>query len=351
MHYSEITEKFREDFFKLTDGAKNICITAHISPDEDSVASLLAAYRILSDRYPNKSIRMIYGTERIPRYQSFQNFEKIEFVDELTDYLDIFDLLICLDGSQYHRFTAQPEKLKNFPGKKVCIDHHSSPIDEFDLMLIAPQISSTAEIIYLTLGQDKEIDKPLAEVFLLGILGDTGNFTYLRPEQAEALVTAKKLVEAGQIEIADLQSRYRTISPRTLILIQELLKNTQFHQVVGWPDFQTSFINREFVEVNRFTDKDITEAGAVYIAFYIRAITGYSWGFVLTPRVNGQCKVSFRSLPGSVNVRELAEQMRIGGGHDRAAGGTFKEESKALDPKECLSRVLDWVKQNRPVLS
>lgn len=351
MHYTEITDQFGADFFKFTDTAKKICITAHISPDEDSMASLLATYRLLSDKYPSKEVKMIYGTERIPRYESFQNFNQIEFVNDIADCLDDFDLIICLDGSQHHRFTGQPEKLKNFQGKKICIDHHSSPVDEFDLSIIAPRISSTTEIIYLTFYKDRDIDKSLAEIFLVGILGDTSNFTYLRSDQTETLMTAKKLIEAGQIEIAELQSRYRTILPRLLILIQEFLENTQFHQVKNWPDFQASFITREFAEKHDFTDKEIAEAGAIYIAAYVRAITGYPWGFIITPRVSGQANVSFRSLPGSVNVREMAERMGIGGGHDRAAGGTFKEKGKILDSKECLNKVLDWINKNEPVIN
>lgn len=323
------------------------------------MASLLGLYRLLSDKYSNKEIKMIYGAERLPRYESFQNFNQIKFVKDIADYLNDCDLLVCLDGSQYHRFTSNPDALKTFQGKKICIDHHSSPVDEFDLSAIIPQISSTTEIIYLALSNHRDIDKPLAEIFLVGILGDTGNFTYLRPDQTGTLMTAKKLIETGQIEIAALQSRYRTIPPRLLILIRKFLENTQFHRVkngldklaVSWPDFQTSFITREFAEKQGFTDKEIAEAGAIYIASYIRAITGYSWGFVVTPRTNGQVSISFRSLPGSVNVREVAERMGIGGGHDLAAGGTFREEGRPLDPEECLEKVLEWLKENKPVIN
>ena len=51
-----------------------------------------------------------------------------------------------------------------------------------------------------------------------------------------------------------------------------------------------------------------------------------------------------------MNVREVAEQMGIGGGHDRAAGGTFREGGKVLDSKECLDKILDWLNENEPVI-
>ncbi|MDP2650621.1 MAG: DHH family phosphoesterase [bacterium] len=351
MHYSEITEKFAPAFFKLTNGAKSICITTHMSADEDAIASILATYRLLTDKYPGKDTQIIHIGEPNKRFQSFQNFDKIQFVQDLSDYLDKFDLLVLLDGSNYHRFTPKPEKIKEFQGKTICIDHHSSPADEFDLALIAPHIPSTAEIIYLLFSKNTPIDKPLAEIFLLGILGDTGNFSYLKPDQGETFITAKRLVEEGNIEIASLQSRYRTLEPKILTALGELIENTSYHKLKDWPDFQTGFLSRSFADKNNLTDREIGEAAEIYTAFFIRQVVGYKWGFSIRPKTSGECSASFRALPESVNVREIAERMGIGGGHDRAAGGTFREGGKTLDARECLERVLDWLEQNKPITS
>ncbi|MEX2032937.1 MAG: DHH family phosphoesterase [Candidatus Colwellbacteria bacterium] len=349
MNYTEISDQFVDDFFKLTNGAKSICITTHMSADEDAIASILATYRLLTDKYPEKNIQIIHIGEPNKRFQSFQNFDKIQFVQDLSDYLDKFDLLVLLDGSNYHRFTPKPEKVKEFQGKTICIDHHSSPADEFDLALIAPHIPSTAEILYLAFYRDIPLDKPLAEIFLLGILGDTGNFSYLRSNQGETFITAKRLVEAGNIEIATLQSRYRTLEPKILTALGALIENTSYHKLKNWPDFQTSFLSRSFADKNNLTDREIGEAAEIYTAYFIRRVAGYKWGFSIRPKTSGECSVSFRSLPEGVNVREIAEQMEIGGGHDRAAGGTFREENKVLDAKECLEKVLEWLKDNKPV--
>ncbi|MBI2012959.1 MAG: hypothetical protein HYS88_00700 [Candidatus Colwellbacteria bacterium] len=167
------------------------------------------------------------------------------------DYFNKFDLILLLDGGNYHRFTSKPEKLKEFPVKKICIDHHSSPADEFDLTLIAPQVPSTTEIIYLSFFKTSPIDKPLAEIFLLGILGDTGNFSFLKPSQTETFLTAKRLIEEGEIEIATLQSRYRTLEPKILTALGELIKNTNYQQIKSWPDFQASFLSRSLQHLNQ----------------------------------------------------------------------------------------------------
>lgn len=350
MHYTEITDRFTADFFRLTDEAKSICITTHASADEDAIACLLAAYRLLKDKYPDKNIQIIYIGEENKRFQSFANFEKIQFGTDPAEHIAKVELILLLDGGNYHRFTSKPEELQKSSAKKICIDHHSSPPDKFDLALIAPQIPSTAEIIYLTFYKTSAIDKPLAEIFLLGILGDTGNFSYLKPDQTQTLISAKRLVEEGNIEIASLQARYRTLEPEILTTLGELIKNTGYHKIGDWPPFETAFLERSFAKENNLTERQVGEATEIYTAFFVRSIVGYSWGFTIRPKSNGECNVSFRSLPGSVNVRQLAEKMQIGGGHDRAAGGTFRQEGKVLEPKECLEKVLEWLEQNKPII-
>jgi c-di-AMP phosphodiesterase-like protein len=116
--------------------------------------------------------------------------------------------------------------------------------------------------------------------------------------------------------------------------------------VEGWPDAQYSFIERSVLEKNSYSDEDMSAASHMYMGMYLTRMYGYSWGFVVTPREDGSARVSARSLMGAVNVRTLFEQMQIGGGHDRAAGGY-------IDPSEAekaVEKVLTWMKNNKPVL-
>jgi len=351
MHFIKPKETFTNQFLQIAETAPRICITAHLSPDPDSIASVLATYFLLTKKYPNKSIKMICTGEPINKYEMFKNFEKVEFVKDLTDHLNNFDLLIMLDGSQYNRFTETPDKIAKFNGKTICIDHHSSPIDKFDLSLVDPKMSSCSEIIYISFCKDNRIDKPLAEIFLLGILADTGNFTYLKPNQSNTLISAKKLIDAGQIEIQEFLARYNTIPQRVFYLLGELIKNTKYYAIEGWPDFQATYIGREFMDQNKFNDNEISEAGHIYMTHYLRVIENHTWGFVITPDANGDCSISLRSLPNGVSCRDVMEKMKIGGGHDRAAGGTFKTSSgKKLKVSDCLNQVLDWIKANKPII-
>lgn len=352
MHYSKPAEKFTKKFFELCDGANGICITGHKSPDDDAIAAVLSLYDFLSGKYKGKIVKMIYTGERAAKYKVFKHYNKIHFVSDLVDNLPGIDLLVMLDGNQYNRFTEQPGRLKKFRGKTICIDHHGSPPDRFDLLLIAQQISSCVEIIYLSFLKKEKIDKSLAETLMLGILGDTGNFAYLKPNQTETLTITKLLMEIGQIEIQEFQPRYMTISKKVFSTTQELIRNTAYHEIENWPKFQTSFISREFAEKGKLADNEISEAAHLYVNHYLRQIEDYQWGFVIAPKLNGDCGISLRSLPKSVSVRNIMERMDIGGGHDRAAGGTFVKVKEGSGPKsvsKCFENVLEWIKKNKPV--
>lgn len=349
MNHPLPSPEFTSNFYELAYLSQNIVITAHESPDEDSIASVLSVYDILTTKYPDKKIRIIYSGKTVERLNSFKNYDKIEFVPDMSEYLEGVDLVIMLDGSQFGRFSKQPEKLKRVP-KTICIDHHSSPADEFTHSLICPTSSSCAEVVYHLLCADLVVSKELAELFMLGILGDTGNFTYLKPHQTETLSTAKKLLEIGKIEIQEFQSRYRTISQRSFAVIAELIKNTKYGKAKGWPNFQYTYIEREFKKENNYTDNEVSEASHIYMGSYLRTIDSYPWGFILTPKSNGDYSLSGRSLPGSVSVRDMFERMTLGGGHDRASGATFKKIDKDITMQEGLKIVLTWIKANKPKL-
>lgn len=347
MNFNRPNKKFKEEFFDLVKSSDKVFITGHISVDDDSIASVLAIYKILTEKYPDKKIEITYTDQPTSRFEMFANFEKINFVEDIVNEIEKGSLLIMADGSQFSRFSHQPSKLKNLVGKTICIDHHSSPTDEFDLSLVVPTIPSTAEIIYQVFSKDNPIDKQLAEIYLLGILGDTGNFAYLKPNQTETFIIAKRLIETADIEVQEFQARYNTISKRIFEIVKQLIKNTQYHQVDNWPNFQTSYLSKEFKQSQNYTDHEISEGNHIYMSHYLRIIDDHTWGFTICPTANKQSTISLRSLPNSVNVRDIVEKMGIGGGHDRAAGGEFDNENV----EECMEQLFTWIKNNKPRLS
>lgn len=349
MNYTHITKEFTEEFFRLVQNSHNITITSHFSPDGDSISCVLSMYRIIYDRYPEKDLKIVYSGEIDERFSYFQNFGKIIWAEDMTDEVKDTDLLIVLDLSIHVRFTRYPEKLEHIKNQ-ICIDHHASGSEDFTLSTIIPEMSSCSELIFRIFENSFTLDKNLAEIFLLGILSDTGSFSFVNSSQSETFSTAKKLLDVGDIQIDILKSKYSPMSAREFTLVQEFIKNTSFEEVQDWPPVQYSYISREFVQNGNYSDNEISAGSSLYVSMYIRSIKNYTWGFVLKPK-NQYCAISARSLSGSVNVRDLFEKMSLGGGHDRASGGIFKRDGDSNDPQICIKQIVEWMKNNKPLMN
>ena len=113
----------KKKFTALVKKSNNIVITSHYSPDDDAIASSLVTYDWVVTKYPDKKINIIITGGKNTRYSTFFNYNKIKFVPDLSTELTDVDLLIMVDGSQYDRFSRQPEKIPNHSCKMVCFDH------------------------------------------------------------------------------------------------------------------------------------------------------------------------------------------------------------------------------------
>lgn len=331
------------EIFKLVEESNHVVVTAHMSPDGDSISSVLSVYTIFTKKYPNKKIRIVYTGTGKDEFSFLKNFEKIEWVDDIANHVEGVDLLVVLDVNNLNRVSKDPEKL-SVVKNSICIDHHGSVPDQFTLSFIDSSISSNSEMIYRTLDAEQYLDSDLAQIFLLGIITDTGHLTYINPSQVGVFDIVKKLVEIGNINIGSFNAKFGAMPKKVLPLIQVLMRNISFKEIEGWPDLQISFIDRETFEKGNYTDEDMSAASHIHIGQYVTRIGGYSWGLVLTPRADGTTRVSGRSLPGSVNVRDMFQRMEIGGGHDRASGATIKTS----DTNEALAQILDWMHSNKP---
>lgn len=346
VEYQNFNPQFVKDFFDLVESSDSIVITGHEFPDPDSLAAVLSLFSLLKAKYPTKKIQPLSSGEPDDRLKIFENYSQIKFLPDISTALQDVNLLIMLDGCEYTRFSHHPEVLRSIP-KTICIDHHGSKPDSFSLSLIMPAIPACTQIIYQTFFENQEINKPLAEVFLWGIFGDTGTLSYLKPNQTETLLISKKLLDIAKVEIQDFLSRFSSISQKVFLAVAELIKNTHFQTIKNWPPVQYSYLDRSFVEGLDLSDTDVSDATHVYSTNYIRMIKDYPWGFLIYPTQSGEICISCRSLPGSVNVRLLMEQMEIGGGHDRASGGTFKT-NPTESVSDCIENTLTWIGSHNP---
>lgn len=347
-------ELFREQSLALFAKAERIVITSHMSPDDDSIGSVLAAREFLVTRYPQKEVRIIYTGTPVSRYAVFDDFDCIEWVDDITYHVAGVELLLVLDVSHLGRVSKSEDlsSLRSIP-TIVSIDHHKTAPDEATTLAhIDPALTSNAELFYRVFETELVLTKKLASYILCGILGDTGNFSFVPPEQASNVFSlASRLVETAGVGIDQFRSQYGGIPKSILPLLQQLVANTAYKEVPGWPTVQYSWVDRTTGESGQFTDEDMSAASHIYIGQYLPRVEGQPWGFVATPRSDGGVRVSGRSLPGSVNVRDMFESMGIGGGHDRASGANFPAiKGEPMESSVVVEKLFAWMRDNSPIL-
>ncbi len=347
LFFKDIDTRFVQEFGKRVQDAKSIVISSHISPDDDSISSVLGVHYYLTEvlEIPSDKVHILYTGEKVGKWNCFERFAKIEFVDDIHGFIKPEDLVIFTDGSGWGRFSRKPEisELKN---SVICIDHHQTPQNKFDLHLVAPQYTSTAEVVYrLFYENQKQLSKEICEILLMGILGDTGNFRFVRPDQAEIFAIAGRLVKEGNISVEALQNQYQYMTVEIYKALQELMKNSSVEKVEGWPDFLVTYMTAEFAKENSLRDVQVSDASANFTP-YLKGLKGIEWGVVITPREDGSSSLSGRSIPNSVSIRDMMERMKIGGGHDRAAGGRID----TADAKEALKKLMSWMEKNKPLI-
>ena len=259
--YKSASKDFKKKFDSIVKDSKKIMITSHMGPDDDSISSVLSTYIYLQKylKVPSRNIKMMYSGKKLDRWSYFFNFEKIKFVGDIEKYSKEFDLIICLDGGGWKRF-SKSEKMKSYEGNTVCIDHHPTVEGEFSLHLVDGASPACAVLLYeLFFEKEKNLSKELCEILMLGIIGDTGSFTYIRPEDSKTLNIAARLVKEGEIKIEALKSKYDTINSNSFKVLAHAMSNSEIISTKNWPDFMCSYIRRSFVKNNNLTYDEVDE--------------------------------------------------------------------------------------------
>ena len=141
----------------LLEGVSLVAIAGHIKPDGDCTGSTLALYNYIKDQYPQ--IRVTLYLEPIPNL-----FKFLQRSDEIVSDFSadvVYDLFFSLDCGDLGRLGGAG---KYFTAAKqtVCIDHHISNKSFADQNDIEPEASSTSELIFGLLDEEKitkEIDR------------------------------------------------------------------------------------------------------------------------------------------------------------------------------------------------
>ena len=184
----------------LAPAAQRIIILSHTNPDGDAVGSSLAWCRVLQSMghevkcvVPNRFPYFLNWITGIDEVQIFK-----EKPEEIAAAIKQADLIFCLDFNTLSRLEALSDAInENTTAKRILIDHHLSPPKSYDLMFSHPESSSTSYIVALIIEQMfgwKVVTREMAEALYVGMMTDTGNFSFstLTPELFR---TVAKLLE------------------------------------------------------------------------------------------------------------------------------------------------------------
>lgn len=287
-------------------GAATIGISGHIRPDGDCVGSCMSLYMYLKKEYKDAVIE-VFLEEPPSVFECIRDIKEIR-TDFKTD-VDRFDVFIALDTGKER--IGEAEKFFDRAVKKINIDHHISNTGSGDVNYIDPQASSTAELVYRVLEEDK-IDAEIAKAIYIGIIHDTGVLKYSNTTP-ETLITAGKLISYG-FDFSEIIEKtfYEKTYVQTLLLGRALLESIQFMD----GKCIVSAIHQRTLDFYQASTKDLEG-----IVSQLNMTKGVECTIFMYQTGTMEYKVSLRSK-GLVDVANIAVLFG-GGGHVRASGCTM----------------------------
>ncbi len=302
--------------------AANSCvIVAHKSPDGDSVGSSLALFHFLMsmdinvvvchpDVAPNTFDWMI-GIDDIVTFQHEP--------DKVSSLIEAADLVFCLDFNALHRVGEEMSVvIQNSKGKRVVIDHHLHPTNEFDVVFSQPSVCSTAEMIFdfiQAIEPSYTFTEPVGEAIYCGIMTDSGSFRFPNVSAHTHEVLAHLILSGvNHTKIHEAVYDSNTINR---LKLRGFAINDKMEVLDG---LRTTIISLTADELNYYEHEKGDTDGLVNVGL---SIVGVDKSIFLKES-DGIIKISFRSKGESNPINVLASKHFNGGGHANAAGGRWE---------------------------
>lgn len=313
----------------------NLLIVTHNNPDGDALGSSMALYNYLIKKNKNVSVitpnhfpenlAWLKGADKVCIYnQNMADAKKI---------IEQAEIIFCLDFNALHRIDKMEEAIKTATAHKVLIDHHLQPqLENFNFVFSKIDISSTSELIYnfiVNLDGKDAIDKDMADAIYVGILTDTGSYSY-SCNYEETYTISAHLLQIGIDAEAIHRKIYDTFSESRLRLLGYCLSK----KLIVIDELSTAYISLTREELNYFNYQVGDTEGLVNYALSIEHI---KLAVLFTER-EGLVRISFRSK-GDIDVNEFARKHFNGGGHHNASGATSR-----ISLKETIAKFNNSIK-------
>jgi len=309
-----------------------ILITTHYNPDGDAIGASLALYHFLVKTGHDVSIIV---PNELPSFLSWMPgtsnvlvYNKDE--DSAKRLISEAETIFCMDFNSLSRVKLFSKDLAEATGVKVLIDHHLQPSDEFDLTFSEIKVSSTSELLYELInlcGYGDLVDLPAAECIFVGIMTDTGSYSYSCEKPDTFRITAELIRLGVNVERIH-RLVYDTYSENRMRLLGFCLSE----RLKVLPEMSTAYIWLSKDDLENFGYQPGDTEGVVNYALSIENIV---MAALFTERDN-RIRISLRSK-GSFSVNNFARKHFEGGGHRNAAGAdSFLSLQETLEKFESL---------------
>lgn len=290
-------------------GATTIAIGGHIRPDGDCVGSCMGLYSYIRENFPEKKVTVYL--ESFPKaFHYLRDEEAFEPVCN-TEAGENYDLFIALDCGDVDRL-GEAETVMRGAGATFCVDHHVTNTRYAQNNLVVPEASSTSQIIYTELDDDK-ISYGTACSLYTGIVHDTGVFKHSNTSP-ETMRIAANLMEKGIPFGKIIDGSFYMKSYKQLQIMGRCLMES-IRIMNGRCIF--SVLRKNIMALYEAEPSDLDG-----IIDELRSTEGIEVAILLDEREPGEYKVSMRSND-FVDVSRICTYFG-GGGHVKAAGCTIK---------------------------
>lgn len=307
-------------------------VTSHVRPDGDALGSEVGMAGLLRQR--GKDVRVVNASMTPPRYDFldpnstlFEHYGTKARPEALADR----EVLVILDLSSWGQLGDMAGFVRDFPGKRVVIDHHVSQDDLGATFFKDTTAEATGTILTRAIRALGGTFTPeMATGLLTAIAMDTGWFRH-PSTKPHTLRDAAELIEAG----AQVDQIYRLLFERNTLSRLKLMGETL-------ASLRTELDGR--VAYESITREDFDRTGAVPpdtedLVDFTVSIAGVEVGLLFIEQRRGGIKLSIRTRRDDFDCARVVAAFG-GGGHRAAAGATLP------DPlSETLPRVLRAVRE------
>lgn len=314
---SEIAEQLNK--------ANSVAIFCHARPDGDALGAGLA----LAVAFRNAGKSAVMCCEDPPP-EKFSFLPAVKTVKNALPQNKNYDAFICVDCADVARMGIFTDAFVKFQKTTVNIDHHISNKGYAKYNFVFECPASCELLTDILLATDYEITSEIADLLMLGLITDSGNFTHTDVSE-KTYKTAAELRKRGADNNLINYNMYSRQSKKRAILYGRVMNRIRFAL-----DDKLTFIVTSLEDLKvTGADKSVTEG---FVDFPL-SIDGVEVSVSMMEVKNRQYKISLRSK-GTVNVNAVASSFG-GGGHILASGCMLTGELE-----EVIEKVTYAVYQN-----